>query len=218
MRTLQEKLTFWRLAVVVGVLLVVSVITWGISNIESLNYFVHNITLKMRGAAMYETGNSLKFLSRESKSALRALLNSSPNIAAIQIINVDFKRNERYSTFFASNNATFVEEFSINQSRKRKNLPLFTKEEAWNNRVVSIINNNFICTPFEDTLSATLYPIAGADINQVCSMSVPPFLGHFVGFINVHLYGELTKKEEEALRLTIATVSSSIYERDIIRK
>ena len=218
MKSLQEKLTFWRLLVVAGILLVVALTLLAVSNIERINYYVHGIALKMQGAGFYESGDNLKYLSKGSKGALKSIVESNPNVAAIQVINVDFKRNMRYTTYFVSSDDKFLEEFSIFQNSKTRNTTLFTSDEAQNDRVVKIINNNFICDSFSSTMAAKMYPTIGEKVSQACSMSVPPFPARFVGYVNVFLYKTLTKKEEETLKLTISTVASSIYERDVVRK
>lgn len=218
MKSLQEKLTFWRLLVLIGILLVVGTGIWSIINIEKVNFAVHALTLKARDSGMYSSGDSLKYLSKDSKSALKTLVEKSPNIAAIQVVNIDFKRNERYTTYFVSSNELFLREFADYQKSKSKNTVLFGDDEQANDRLVRIINNNFICDPYSNTIAAKAYPQTGEHVEKVCTMSVPPFIGHFVGYINVHLYNELSKAEEDALKLTVSTIASSIYQRDVIGK
>lgn len=217
MASIQEKLTFWRLITMSIVVLILACVLWGSDNLEKINYHVNLITVKMRGKQLYENGDNLTAISKQTKNTLTAFVDNTPNIAAAQIINVNFKSNTRYTTFITSNDKILLEEFYKHQQAKTKNALLFSDNEAQNARLVKIINNNFVCEPYKNTRAVILYPKSAKNITSMCSISIPPFLGHFIGYINLHLYQEPTEQEKESLRLTFVTIATSIYEHDVIK-
>lgn len=219
MRSIQEKLTFWRLISLTGVFVVCTALFWSFLNVERVNLLIHEITLKIRANNIYWSGNSLKGLSDETTGAIKAFVMQTPDVAAIEIVNVDFRNNERETIFFTSNNKNLIKEFNQIENSKAKNYPLFSDSTTLNDKIIRIINTNFLCEDVTGDDSSDVFTLVEVlpKITHICSISIPPFLGHFVGYMSIHLYEKPSKTEKEALRLMSVTLASSIYERDVIK-
>lgn len=173
--------------------------------------------------------NSLRVSVRvETQEAL--LLNLSPGtlfilddttskmknlIGGIQVVNVDFKKNNRSTSYFAFSDINLKTSFANFQASKIAETPLFTDNELNNQRIIDLINGEFICNDFKETQSFKSYPRAGDTIATVCAISIPPYYGRFSGYMNLYLIKKPTTDELTVIRQLSRDISLKIYETDV---
>ena len=158
----------------------------------------------------------LKAPSVESEKELIDSMKDLKYVSAVQMVSVDFGANERYSTYFRSSLPVVQAAWDDYQSKKTRNPPLFSADEQANQRLVNIINGKFTCERVEFTSIPKLVPGAVSVTDSLCSISIPPGYGEFVGFINFWVSRPLTQQDIEELELRMKNVSLKMFQRDII--
>ena len=154
-------------------------------------------------------------LSKESISAINASVANSEIILAIQITLVDFQRNTRVITYTGIDNPAVKEIYNRFMEKAPVELPLFNTDMMNNERLVNLVNGDFVCTPYKDTLSAKLVPETVPYIKTLCAGPVPPLYGRFTGIISIYLSRELSPLEAEQVRTLSKNLGLLIYNNDL---
>jgi hypothetical protein len=93
-------------------------------------------------------------------------------------------------------------------------IPLFNSDSGNNVRMSQLINGEFVCNPFRDTIAYKLAPEAEVSVNTVCANGIPPYYGKFTGIITLYLKRKPTKDEIDQLRNLSKATAKQIFERD----
>ncbi len=136
-------------------------------------------------------------------------------IIGIQVVNVNFKKNTRNTAHFASSNAVLKSDYEEFQKRKIADTSLFNSSEINNQKVINLINGEFVCNDFKDTVGAKIMPKSQDVVATVCSISIPPFYGRFSGYLNIYLTKKPTPEELNLIRQVARDLSLRIYENDV---
>ena len=145
------------------------------------------------------------------------LSRSRDNIAGIQILSVNFTQNSRTTSYFGFNDEILKKAVEYYVSRKVSSTPLFNSDPINNKRIVDLINGNFTCTPFNDTFAAIAYSQARGHVATICSVSIPPYYGHFSGYMNIYLRKAPSVSDTEFIKQLSRELSLMVYENDIIK-
>lgn len=151
-------------------------------------------------------------LSAEVSAKINAMMDKSSIINGVQVVKVDLKRNIRYIIYFdwkTPEIKDLYEQFS--KTRITSEIPVFTEDELQNMRMVRLMNHEYDCTPFKDTLSYKLVPEATNYISTICSISIPPAFGEFKGIVALSLNKIPNNDEKEIIRRILIDMSSEIY-------
>lgn len=131
----------------------------------------------------------------------------------VQVISVDLNKNIRYIVYARWDTPELLKlykKFSDNQITTE--IPVFVKGDiAQNMRIIRLMNHQFECSPFNQTLIYKLSPGAADHIATVCSISIPPAFAEFKGIVSVSLSKEPTDAEKEAIREILTDMSNMIY-------
>lgn len=137
----------------------------------------------------------------------------TPNIVAVQVVKVDLQKNIRYIVYTAMKDPAVKKIYSnFILDNITVEVPVFTKNAVQNARMLSVINHEFICYPFVDTVSYELAPKMAQYMTTVCSTTVPVESGKFVGFVAVFLAKEPTETEKDLIRIESILMSQRAYE------
>lgn len=159
----------------------------------------------------------------EPSSATKLEINKIANkfpvaIAGIQIVNVNFKNNTRSSAYLEINDLALKQAQQDYQQSSLALSPIFNDDELNNQRIVSLINGDFICTPFKHSVESQIYPKAINSVNTICSVGIPPHYGKFNGYLNIYLANKPDEREIIMIRQTAIDLSGIIYSNDILRE
>jgi hypothetical protein len=134
-------------------------------------------------------------------------------INGAQIVKVDLQRNVRYIIHAQIKDPELrklYEEFS--NSRITTEIQVFSKDDVQNARIIRLMNHEFDCTPYKNTLSYQLVPESAKFVTTVCSISIPPAFNEFKGIIAVTLSREPSEYEKSVIRIALIELSNRIYE------
>lgn len=134
-------------------------------------------------------------------------------IVGVQIAKVDLQKNIRYIAYTSIKEPAAKKAYSnFMLDNITIEIPAFTKNHIQNSRMLSMINHEFVCYPFTDTVSYELIPELGKHIKAVCAMPIPVEVGKFAGYVAVFLSREPTDTERDLIRIESGIISSQAYE------
>lgn len=151
-------------------------------------------------------------LSKQHRDNIRVILTQIPHSMAIFIIKVDLPSNSQYVFHRTETDSELklLDDEYFNHLLTGAILPLFSKETDANQRIIRLINHEFDCSPYSETLPSKTIPKTNKIVNTVCSIAIPPSYGYFVGYVTVYLSQVPTIEEQNNIRLLIKEFSDSI--------
>jgi len=154
-------------------------------------------------------------LSKKSMMEVDKVVKQADIIIGIQITSIDFEKNTRKVVYASTDSEELKNVYSKYENTTIPDIPLFNTDEANNKRMVELINGEFICNPFKETIAYKLAPDADKLISTVCANGIPPYYGRFSGIISIYLKRPPTADEANQLRILSRELAISIFERDI---
>ena len=156
-------------------------------------------------------------LSKKTIDELSGAVERSELIVGIQIVLADFQKNQRVVIYtYIDNDAVELKKiWSRVSNTSISNLPLFSENVDDNKHLVALINGEFLCRPFGDTVSARAAPDAEQYVKMTCSNGIPASYGRFTGLIVVYLKRLPKADEYDQIRSLARTMATTIFERDL---
>lgn len=154
-------------------------------------------------------------LSKKTGDRLSAVVDRYENVIALQVVIVDFQKNTRRIVYTYSDDKNLNELYNAAGQAGDSIIPLFNTDPSNNQRLVELINGEFICTPFTETTGYKILPSAGKYIATSCSAGIPPYYGQFIGAVTVYLKHAPKPEELDQLRILVKSMSSMIYEQEL---
>ena len=141
-------------------------------------------------------------------------LTKHPLVGGVMLTEVDLKKNRRITKFWHVNDPSFRAE--ANQIISTLLPQAFFDTDSKNNeQMLAVLNNQFTCTPAEDTVFVRFFPDIQKRLPTVCRLAVPPFSGHFAGMVTILLTKQPSQADVDSLKIEITRVSVEMYLRDI---
>lgn len=150
----------------------------------------------------------------ETKKEIDEAVASSAVVVAIQVFIVDFERNTRASLYIKIDDPNLQDVYNKFALKSPPEFPLFNNDLLNNERLVNLVNGNFVCRPYKETLAAKLVPESISMITTVCSGPIPPFYGRFSGIINIYLSREIRPVEVDQVNTLSKRLGLLIYNND----
>lgn len=154
-------------------------------------------------------------LSKTTVAQINVYTDKSDIIIGIRIYIANFQRNTRILIYQHVNDTNLKDVLAIDEKSALSELPLFTNDVANNKNLVSLINGEFVCIPYTETILSKYAPMGAAYTKQVCANGIPASYGRFTGIISVHLKRIPTPEEIDQIRTLTRSMSTIIYEEDL---
>lgn len=151
-------------------------------------------------------------LSEDITSIINNSIGQEPIVNGIQVVKVDLNNNVRYvvhSYFKNSELSKIYDKFA--KSRITAEIPVFSKDDVENARLIRMMNHKVDCVPFNQTLSYKLSPEAAKFVKAVCTISIPPAFNEFKGIIALSLDKLPDEKEKEHIDTLLTDLSNTVY-------
>ncbi len=135
------------------------------------------------------------------------------NFIGVIIVSADIQTNSQKVVFLKINDsvldAMFTNYFKYKSITQLA--PLFTKDnDDINQRMVKLINHEFVCAPWSSSVGSRFIPDADRIIKMTCAMGVPPSYGGFDGTINVLLSRDPTEDEKAKIFAILRETTNNI--------
>jgi hypothetical protein len=153
-------------------------------------------------------------LSDKSKQQLTNLVNSQERIGGVIATEIDLKKNRRVIKFWFTKDDSLREKINAIVLRLLPQ-PFFDDDRKNNDQMLSVLSNQFKCTPTADTIFMRFFPEMATRYPYICRLSVPPFSGEFAGMLTIFLDKSPTKADIEALKIELSRISIELYLLDV---
>jgi hypothetical protein len=156
-------------------------------------------------------------LSEHTQDMIKTVVDRSPNIIAVQVVQTDFRLNIRHGKHFYSDAPELHEDYNRYQLTKVSESPLFIVGDAVNNdRIINIMEQEFVCVDVPERVQK-LVPITKKYAKQLCSISVPPRYGKMVGWVSLWLTEPLQRDQLAEYKQIARSISDEVYDRDVMK-
>lgn len=136
----------------------------------------------------------------------------SASIVGIQIVTINFEKNIRLETYVSIDSAAVQKIYNDYLNNKVVETVLFDEDKANNTRVLRLINGEFICMPYKESLAYRYAPEGIAFVSTVCAIGIPPSYGEFSGIFIIYLKDKPDRDMTEKLFLLAREISVKIYD------
>ncbi len=156
-------------------------------------------------------------ISGPSGQQLRGLVESNSMVSMVMVEKIDLQRNRRIPKFWHLNSP-------IEQDRFTKMVGSRLPDAAFDDdaqsvqQLIGILNNEFVCSRFEDTALFHFSPQLKESMPYVCSIAVPPFYGRMLGILTFGLATRPTQSEHAAIRAEATRLAVELYLHDIAKR
>ncbi len=150
-------------------------------------------------------------ISKGAQARIINIVEKTDIIEGIIIVDVDLQRNTRHSIFVSIKDKDIQDLYDkfVNGSVTFE-VPFFTGEDVDDQRLIRVMNHEFVCGPFKDTIVYRYAPTASNRIKVVCAISVPPSYGTFKGIVGIYLKVEPTDTQKDQIRIYIKEISDDV--------
>ena len=152
-------------------------------------------------------------LSPQTIMKIDIFLHSHPGYMGIQVTAMDLSKNTRHVVYSHLESNEFQKIYMNYISNRISHIsPIFTNNnEANNARMIRIINHEFVCSPISESMLFKNLPASASFIKTICSTSIPPSYGNFVGSVNLYLTAEPTESEIRTIQMHLKEISADIF-------
>ena len=162
-----------------------------------------------------EVGMTFK-IGETTKSEIEDLVNSDESIIGVAVLSADLRLNTRTAVFIAKDPLFDVPTVNTQLSKLPLKLPLFTKDEENNRLMLKLINGEFYCAPYNTAAMSRSVARVTNDPIVVCRASLPPYYGHFAGFVAVFLNVDPDVEQQLRRKQQIELIATKIFFRDVV--
>lgn len=153
--------------------------------------------------------------SEATRQTIKAVVDRSSTIVAVEIVQVDFRNNVRAGVWFYSDEQELQKSYDSYQHNKVSEAPLFIVGDAQNNdRIVNIMETELVCIDITPDIARKI-PAAPKFAKQLCSISIPPDYGKMVGWLNFWVTEPIPRNLFAEYKQLARTLSAEIYKRDV---
>lgn len=155
-------------------------------------------------------------VSESTKTRIREIVEQDKIILGVIISSADLRVNEMLILdWYATSPTLSVVGDAVTKSADLRRLPLFSSIDTANSNVISLINGQFVCQDFSDTVLTKIYPEMAAEVKATCAASIPSYYGYFSGTVTMLLSQKPTYEKQQQLKLVAEKLSNDIYFFDI---
>ena len=200
----------WKRVAMFGAFVLICLAAYGIY--ENRNHIYASLNI----SRTQELARSVKItVSRENREYIEDRVKRSDLIIAAQVIEIDFPKNARRSSFMFTDSDELQAYYQEYLKDKITDDPLLTNLESENVRLARLINGEFFCLPIEQTVAGRMLPAVHRYVTTICSVSVPPVYGQFSGYVNIYLKRIPSETDLAQIRSMMYDVSARIYATDM---
>ncbi len=152
----------------------------------------------------------------DTQTRLIELVNKNSNIMGVAVMSADLRLNEARSMYFFAGDPVLTELVDRSNQMDSNRLPLFTSIDENNIEIIKLINGQFSCIAFNQTLEAKIYPQLAKSVRSVCRSSIPSYYGYFSGYLQIYLREEPNSEKQLQLKLIVEKLANDIYFKDVL--
>jgi hypothetical protein len=157
-------------------------------------------------------------LSKSSEEQIKTVTKGHAEILMISVISVNMRVLQRTPVYVYSGDVQIQKMVDNQLAARTGTIPVFTKDEKADADMVSLMNGDFSCVKYGDTVNATIFPALAGRVKQLCRIGLPPYKGNFAGYISVMLSDMTGPYKEDEIRLELTKLATDIYLSDVVSR
>jgi hypothetical protein len=212
LQDLTDKLTWHRV--------LIAIVT-GISTLLLYTCYEYHSAIVQSIVGYAQKRNDRQFtdwtVSAPSAQQLRALSERNPLVHLVMVEKIDLQHNRRIPKFWSIGSTSEQDKFT---NIVNAQLPGVAFDDDAQNvqQLIGILNNEFVCTPYEKSPLWHITSELKKSAPYVCSIAVPPFYGRMLGVLTLGLRAEPSKTEYAAIRSEAMRLAVELYLYDITKQ
>lgn len=137
-----------------------------------------------------------------------------PLVSMVAVYAADLQINERMIAYRYSDDPYITDLWDKQITTLGNSLPVFTRNSTANALIVTIINGEFSCHPYQNTMN---HEFMRNDRTPVlCFVSLPPYYGSFSGYVEVSLTRAPSELEKQSIEIEMKRLSNDIFFKNIV--
>lgn len=157
-------------------------------------------------------------VSENSQAEIKQFINKNKDVGVIVVMSVNMRALQRQPVYMYSNDPSLNELIESYSKSTNMSHPLFTNEESNDSQMIGLMNGEFQCVKFEETVNAIIFPGIKGKIKGICRVSLPPYHGQFAGYISILTTEMPSSYKQQELRLEMVQLATSLYMADVVGK
>lgn len=149
-------------------------------------------------------------LSERTQEAARALVRTTPKVVMLQVVRTSFENNTRQGIWAFSSDPQLDSDFSHYLQTRVSQTPLFVPgDHTANDRVIRIINQEFVCVPTLDRVKRIVPTIK--QVKAICSIALPPQDGAMIGWVSLFVREDLSFSEQVQYKTILREFADALF-------
>lgn len=154
----------------------------------------------------------------DMQTKIKKIVDDSQIITAVSVLNVDLKLNQRSVIFEYSDSAVITGGWERFYHEHGFTQPIFTTSDKNNSQMVAVINGEFTCVRYDDSVNAALVPETHGVEPMICRISLPPYYGEFSGYLVIGLSKTPTPAERDEIMIAAKALSNEIFLKNVVNR
>ncbi len=154
-------------------------------------------------------------ISEKTKAKIDETVHRVPIVLGLHVVEVNFTKNERFTAYLKMDDVDLANGYKEYLDHKIANPMVFTTNEHMNNRIVRLINGEFVCLPMNETIAVAFGAAAQKNVGLICSVSIPPVYGKFRGYLTAYVKKDYRDTDLAQIKIMLQMLSNEIYENDL---
>lgn len=189
------------------------ILEFGDEMAAAIKYYLNKDEIKFE-EKITTTVPLLNILSKKTIEELNLMIGSSDLISGVEISVFDFQSNTSFIVYLNSKDKDLNSQFLKYQLQGTQQ-PFFTENITQNQRYVDIMNGDFACISYKDSILGSEMPSTIKNVNMLCGVGIPPVYGKFIGVANVFLRRAPVDGELDQIRIIVKNISAMIYNKEL---
>lgn len=157
-------------------------------------------------------------LTNDIKSQIKNLVDRNPNIAYVGVVSANIRINQRELAYFYSDDPIITDQMTAGSWHMGSTQSIFTSSEINNEQMVAVINGEFGCFKYEDTINFIAASGLVTRLPYVCRVSLPPYYGEFAGYLAIGLREKPDENRQNDTRVEAVRLATEIYFKSIAKR
>lgn len=157
-------------------------------------------------------------ISPASDELIKTFVRKNSEVTMVSIVSVNMRVLQRHPVYFYTLDPAVKQMVDSYAQSKNLTQPFFNQDEKNDNQMVSLMNGEFQCVKFDETVNATIFPGIKNKVKFICRVGLSPYHGQFSGYISALLSDVPTSYKQQELRLEMVQLATSIYMADVVGK
>lgn len=150
-------------------------------------------------------------LTPEIITRIKETVDRNPDINYLGVVSANIRINQRELIYFYSNDPIVTSDFQASSWHIGSSRAIFTSSEKSNEQMVAVINGEFGCFKYADTINYTAAPTLVNKIPYICRVSLPPYYGEFSGYLVFGVRVQPDEGKANEVRIEAVRLATEIY-------